>query len=486
MSPYPFYAPANCSVVPPTNGDWGTCKPIMLSGTTCSFSCNRGFVLNRLATQCALGTVYSLQGCVMDLAADDPDTPWTIIAVAVAMEAPSDQPVPASEPVQITTTYRWAKGTGSGSVTPADLTYDWRCSSHPHLSLLDPSLVLSPFNSSMLILNGEMLPSPATLVFEVAMTDINPFHLSSQLGRPWANSSVVVTTKAPVRLTVPMHLDSNGEIVDPCLEVGLSPCENGGVCSSAPDEKDPLMMRMSCACPSTPFAFFGPTCAVGLLACPDCSSAFAGGSTISLFGLGLSSLVGIHLAETRVAYTAVKWVDRTDSYVVDNTLNLWGHPGLNALQVVMFKSPPITGNATANLQAQQRQLQSFTDAEDDDAELDGDLASFALQSFSHETLSFGSNPSGIVPAYVLLRLQTRPPLGSEILNMNFTKLVYYTASLCLEEGQWTDDGNGGCLSCPKGTTDKRNSSPMRGRLCCTATGFLTCFCLRVRGCCALL
>jgi len=144
----------------------------------------------------------------------------------------------------------------------------------------------------------------------------------------------------------------------------------------------------------------------------------------------------------------VECVARTDSYVVDNTLNLWGHPGLNALQLVMFKSPPITGNASVNLQAQQRQLQSFTDAEEEDH--DDDLASFTLQSFAHETLSFGSNPSGIVPSYVLLRLQTRPPLGSEVLNMNFTKLVYYTSSLCLEEGQWTDDGKGGCRPCPTG------------------------------------
>jgi hypothetical protein len=359
------------------------------------------------------------------------------------------------------------------------------------LNLHDPSVVLSPINSSILTLAGDHLPAPATLVFEIVMTDINPFHLTGDLTRPTASANCSVRVRAPVRLTVSPVLGADGAKLDPCL-TAMNPCENGGVCSSAPDKFDATLVRMTCACPVSPFSFFGPTCAVGVLACPDCVSSFAGGNLISLYGLGFTSLVGIHLANTRVAYNPAKWIDKKESDVVENTLSRWGQPGQTALQLITFRSPPVTGNDSANLlpqSNQRRQLHSFKEDMDADAEEDendGDSTTFSLHSFAHETVSFGSDPSGIVPSYVLLRLQTRPPLGSEVLNMNFTKLVYYTSSLCLEQGQWTDDGKGGCLSCPKGTTDKRNSSPMRGRLCCTATGFLTCFCLRVRGCCALL
>jgi len=209
---------------------------------------------------------------------------------------------------------------------------------------------------------------------------------------------------------------------DPC--VGNTMCGIGGQCSAQ------LMgaantYALSCQCLTQPIAFFGGTCLFSVVGCPSCvvSSAGLSGSTqLALYGFGLSSVLGLQVGGRDATYSAPYMAD-TSSAEVQAIMSELGAQGLDAqgLQAISFSAPQMGGSAaiTSHARSQSRQL-----------------------------LSSSSSPA--VAAYQTLTVLSSASMSEQALAVNYSSLIFYSASNCTAAGTFGDDGRGGCKPCPSG------------------------------------
>jgi hypothetical protein len=425
------YAPANCTdVTAPEYGSLGTCSSTMRSGQSCSFHCDDGYEVSRPQTSCALGVLYALQTCPP--APGQPDSPWSIVSLTISFENSPDA-IAASDALQLRTAVDSKVLSGRSTVVPSDLQYSWRCLTQPSLSLVNPPVILSTANASSLTLRPNMLIADMTAQFEVTVTSRNPLHRSATNGRPQASARISIGVSTGVNLVV-----DAGDGVDPCAT--RSPCQNGGKCTSKPSASNPSKVEMSCVCPRSPYTFVGPLCSVGLLSCVGCVAPYIGGSLLTVYGLGLSMLTSVWVAGVSVDWSAPQWMLADNDATVAGILQAWGQPGVSELQKITFRAPAIH-NRSAGIEAVAVATQ-------------GDFVGFdPLSSPLHNSLELSaSSSSSIPPSYELLRLVSLPASSTAVVSLNYTRLVYYTSSLCLQPDTWMDDGKGGCLDCPTGAT----------------------------------
>ena len=80
-----------CVVTAPANGGLGTCPSVLPSGTSCTVSCNAGFTLTGAATSCTNGALSKTQSCVITpppdggAAGDGPLPLWAIGALGAGL-----------------------------------------------------------------------------------------------------------------------------------------------------------------------------------------------------------------------------------------------------------------------------------------------------------------------------------------------------------------------------------------------------------------
>lgn len=235
----------------------------------------------------------------------------------------------------------------------ADLTFAWSCSD-PSIDLRSTLLLAGLANSNVLTLKNGVLPA-GTYTFSVVVTDTNPLRRvdGAPPTQPTASVSVTVTVTAAVQYSVPVVVG-----VDPC--VTQSPCLNGGRCVATlvpgADITAAASYTLSCICPTTPFTFFGPSCSFAVLACPNCVSAFAGGSLLTVYGVGFGSLRAVHLAGQLVSISSPTFVDARNGSVVTSLLATLNQPQVTTLQSFSFRSPAIHVNQTYRPSSMQRAL----------------------------------------------------------------------------------------------------------------------------------
>jgi hypothetical protein len=402
LPPCPLLVPANAVA-------GGGCGSSLPSGDSCSFTCASGFVLDSPSTICSLDGLATVQRC-------EPASRFLIVApLEVSFEHPPSS-IAASDQLNLQASLVLDPLTAA---TPEWLRYEWHCSD-PSFVLWNPALLAGPANSSSLTLRNGALVAGRQYVFTVHVMDTHPLHRvsSAMTAQPFAEASVTVAVTAALELTVAARTG-----VDPCA--AQNPCLNGGRCIATLTAGASSYV-LSCECRSTPFAFFGADCSFGVLACPGCVSSFAGGQQLTLLGVGLKSIRTITLAGKPVSFVSVTHVNASSSAAAASVLAQLGQPGTPSLDSISFRAPPIHVNETYSP--------------------GGSATALSRRLLDSE----GSAPPSFPASYELLSVTAVPPSADKTMQINYTTLVFYTPSQCLKEGQWTDDGMGGCLSCPAG------------------------------------
>ena len=241
--------------------------------------------------------------------------------------------------------------------------------------------------------------------------------------------------------------------------------------------------------------FFGPQCNIAVLKCHNCVSSLSGGSNITLLGLNLDYITGMRIAGSVVPFSR-GYVDRSSTTalgaVARAALNLPWPDSVRSLTVLSFMA--FVAPSTIVVSADGNSTYSWAD-------LHGSSAGRAPGSTGMGT---GEAPSSTaMPARRLLAVDesgvnttiTTSHVSSDISivlvrnrNSNsalraraarsdwwthsvgsvcflsfvtvqpnrfkfaytLNSLIYYTKSSCILEGQWKEDGSGGCLACPTG------------------------------------
>jgi hypothetical protein len=353
------------------------------------------------------------------------------------------QPDPQPSFLQPPTSYRLGsvqplqlqvKFTGSVSAAVmASMRYTLTLISVPDLTLgLAPTVVISSSNSSLLQVDDNWLDGLGgadALTFElrVQATDTLPEHVSVAGVQP----SGSVSTRVQIFPAIQLQLQVPDATVDPCS--GSMLCSNGGACVATLDSVSTastgvLTYSLSCACASYPVAYYGLTCDFAILECPSCVSSFLGASPMTLYGLMLTSLVRLRIAE-RVVPFSVEAVDVNNlDAEAAGVLQRQGSDFAERLQRVQFQTPSLisvnrsvlTSSVSPRLPG--RELMASSD---------------------------GVNP---VSAYEQVTLNSNLPGRSldGTVELNLTHLLYYSSSSCIAVGEWKEDGLGGCVQCPPG------------------------------------
>ncbi len=315
--------PNPCPVSAPSNGLLGSCVASQPSGTPCSFTCNDGYSLNASSTNCSAGSAIA-QTCTPNPCPLSVSSPIISLAYAPASISASDQLLLRTSVNQL----------DSGTLE-SELEYEWSTTA-AGIILTDVAVLAGAANTPELRLKPNIL-TPGRCTFKVMVTDRNVQHCTATGGQPYgsAEMELLVTT------AVTFEIDAQRIDSDPCAM--YSPCKNGGTCVSTLEDG---RFRLSCLCPTSPFRLFGPTCALGVLSCLQCVSAFQGGAKLTLLGLGFDSLLDVMLAGHRVRYTSPVWINATMNADVRNALTAFGQSGLTQLQAIRF-SAPMTFNISA-------------------------------------------------------------------------------------------------------------------------------------------
>jgi hypothetical protein len=287
-----------------------------------------------------------------------------------------------------------------------DLLMVWSSPSHPTLLPADP-----PLTGPTLDIPAGMLNFTGTYEFVVVITDVATGHQSAAGVAPNVRlNTTLMVTPAPqfvVSATTP----------DPCLL--NNPCSVGGRCvSNLVGSKTDGVYELSCVCATTPYLFFGKLCSFALLACPSCTSRYSGGSSLTMYGLGLDAITDMAIVGQETDFGAARWRDASSesgagaAEVAGVLASLAKFDAsLTRVQSVTFRTPNLVGNATTN------------------------------------TTGVLSNP---ISAYQPLQLRAALPGSTELASLNFSSLLFFTSSTCLSVGVFKPDGRGDCLPCPTG------------------------------------
>jgi uncharacterized membrane protein YgcG len=161
---------------------------------------------------------------------------------------------------------------------------------------------------------------------------------------------------------------------------------------------------------------------LAVLACPGCVSRYVGGQFVSLYGVGLDSLQTIAVAGRLTSFELSTGLDVTDAEVAAVLASI-GQQYATRLQAVRFLSPAlVTVNSSAN----------------------------GTASLSLTSRRLLENPRSAYQTLTLRSSYARGDGSDQPLELNYTRLLYYSSSTCLSAGEWKEDGLGGCLLCPTG------------------------------------
>jgi hypothetical protein len=213
----------------------------------------------------------------------------------------------------------------------------------------------------------------------------------------------------------------------------------GAVAASSSEANDgsPVTWRIRCLCPKAPIQFFGPTCAFGLVSLVPSVSRFTGGQSVVLFGVGMERVVGLFVGARSIGirFGAVQTVQDSLPGAADAFASLPTAVSRGALQAITFTTPALISNASSDDESSSVLLgggaggRRLLTTEDDAAE--GALV----------------NPPS---SYHTLSLRVSLPGTVGLTTLNYSSLLFYSSSSCLEEGTFGPNGVGGCRPCPLG------------------------------------
>jgi hypothetical protein len=386
-----------CPVSTPPNAATGNCSGMLLAGATCNLRPADGFTLasGSLTLACSLGQLSrypTFVAAVLPVAFVNPPSTFQLGSGGVLELLVSS--APNSAPLQYTWSYISMSDQAAG-LPPVVLPM----TTNPLLQL-DPSLLLpdTKYNVSVRVVNTMGGAGFSSTVVQVLPVD------------------------QPVQVAVG---------TDPCSSNPAFQCLNGGRCVATETASGSGTYTLSCACARSPIQFFGASCGFALLECPNGNALYAGGTDIALYGIGFSTLRRIAVAGRVVPFERDMAINSSSISGGEwqTVLSRWPIYA-DRVQRVRFAAPAlVTINHTTPSTAavSPRTLLSTSSAEEGTA-----------------------NPPA---AYQLLTLNSfllADSTTGRLLEANFSNLLYYSSSTCRAEGQWKEDGVGGCLSCPQG------------------------------------
>jgi hypothetical protein len=400
---------AACPISVPIHGLSGNCSTILLTASTCILQPAFGYRIGTGSTQ-----LSCLFGILSPLPTFIPVVPPPI----VSLSGPTNYEIGSAVVLEFSALA--VSGTGLAADS-SSLTYDWSYISVSDASAGQPVTVLAGSKSATFQLDPSFLSPDTTYNVMVRVIDTNPAHGGTDGAAPFTVQSTSLYVQ-PIRPAVVEALVG----VDPCMANPSFQCYNGGTCVATETNPGSRSYLLSCACPSTPVKFYGARCSFALLECPACTSRYIGGNEISVYGIALDTALRITVAEHPVTFHRALNVNTSSiDATTQAVLSRW--PAYDGkIQRMTFISPAlVTVNLTAlNITRTSRAL---------------------LQSAEAGSEVVVNPPS----AYKLLTLSTillADSQNGELLELNFTSLLFYSSSNCIEPGQFKADGAGGCLN----------------------------------------
>lgn len=220
------------------------------------------------------------------------------------------------------------------------------------VQVLSNAAIISSSSSSSGVSSSS---SSSSIVSSTGVSSSSSFHL------PFLTSSFLFLLP-PTSGNSTIVQDPLGQIyntsVDPCTTIH-NPCRNGATCIYTP-YNNITQTGNTLACQCFP-GFFGPYCNVGFLGCENCVLTPEGGGNVTLIGLGLQFVHGIHLFGEDVDFTFGN--TSTDDPGIQIMIATWAHvltsyPSF--VQYISFEAPPRGGNNHTNFTATSRRLLSTT------------------------------------------------------------------------------------------------------------------------------
>lgn len=283
---------------------------------------------------------------------------------------------------------------------------------------------LPPSSSPLLQLDPSLLLPDTTYNFSVRVVDTKYGD-----GSGAALSSVASTTVRVLLTTQQIHTSAD---VDPCSAFPSFQCFNGGLCVAADTVPGSFNYTLTCTCPSSPVAFLGASCNFALLECPNGNALYAEGTDVALYGIGFNTLSHIAVAGRVVQFendAALNSSSRDAEW--QGVFSRWPSYA-NLIQRVRFVAPAlVTNNRTTTTAARLRLLMSSFEETNTTALVVNPPAAYQMLTLSSFLLADGSG-------------------SGKLLQTNVSNLLFYSSSTCRSEGQWKEDGVGGCLPCPDG------------------------------------
>ena len=391
-----------CSINIPSRADVGNCSGLVLpSGGSCILRPAVGYALETgsLILSCTLGQLSPYPTFVQSFSPRPPEI--------IFVTPPTTFTVGSGSLLEILAT------PSNTTINSSTLQYTWSFISSAAQAAGFSATTLPPSSSPLLQLDPSLLLPDTMYNITLRVVDTNPLHLDSN----GVALSSMISTVIHVLPAAAQQVQT-GAGMDPCRSNPSFQCMNGGHCVATQITPDSSTYSLTCACPTQPVQFFGANCGFALLECPNGNALYARGTDITLYGVGFNTLRRIAVSGRVVSFERDSAVNTTLDW--KEVLNRWPNYA-NQVQRVRFMAPSLE---TINFTSPSRMLFSSSEAVNPPA-------AYKMLTLSSLLLADGSG-------------------SGKLLEANFSNLLYYSSSTCRDEGQWKEDGAGGCLPCPQG------------------------------------
>jgi hypothetical protein len=312
----------------------------------------------------------------------------------------------------------------------SSLRYTWSYTSVAAQAANLPPTVLPVSSAPRLLLDPSVLAPDTAYNFSVLVADT-------------VTGAVVGVSSSVVRV-LPAAQQVRADVgVDPCVGHPTFQCSNGGRCVAVESFVGTGVFTLSCVCPTAPVRFFGASCSFALLECPNGNALYSGDIPITLYGVGLETLRRVLVAGRDAPFQLAGAASNSNSGEWSAVLGRWPSFADRLQRVELVAPALITRNTTASV------LKPSSVAVHN-----GDSVSRAMLStegVAEEADAVVVNPPAAYQMLTLSSLLLADGSGSgRLLELNFSNVLYYSSSTCRAEGQWKEDGAGGCVQCPPG------------------------------------
>ena len=402
----------SCLISVPLHAALGNCTSELPSGASCNLVAAGGFSLasGSLTLACSLGQLSAYP-----------------TFASLVLPPPLISLVDPPSTFQLGSGLLVLQASASSTAASSSLQYTWSYISAADQAAGLPPTILPPSSSAQLQLDPSSLLPDTTYNFSVRVVDTNQASSSSSGVAP---ASVASTTVRVILATQQVQAVAG---VDPCSNNPSFQCLNGGRCVASATTPGSLNYTLSCACLTSPVQFLGANCGFALLEAPDGIASYSGGTNIALYGVGFNTLLYVAVAGRLAQFqtdsppkSAPTLNTTTDDEEWRGVLSRWPDYA-DQLERALFVAPALvslTVNQTG-VAALSRSLLA------DAAPMVNPPAAYQMLTLSSLILADSSGTGKLLVA-------------------NFSNQLYYSSSTCLAVGQWTEDGAGGCLSCPEG------------------------------------